>query len=177
MSSRFPAVSLVVIGAVGRLMPHPWNFTPVDAIGLYGGARLSGWFAYLLPALVMMVTDPIISTMHGSRLFSWGRLLVYASLTLNVLIGRWLMSRRSPIRIGAAASAAASQFFLITNFGVWLGSSMYPPTAAGLAACYLAALPFFGRTLAGALFYSALLFGVEALAARSWLKHPVTSRP
>jgi hypothetical protein len=59
------------------------------------------------------------------------------------------------------------QFYLITNFFVWLhASSVYPHTAAGLLACYVAALPFFGYTVLGDLFYSAVLFGAYALLKR-----------
>ena len=42
---------------------------------------------------------------------------------------------------------------------------MYPHTLAGLEACYIAALPFFGYTLLGNLAFSAAFFGGEALAA------------
>jgi hypothetical protein len=50
-------------------------------------------------------------------------------------------------------------FFLITNFGVWLGSSMYPQTGAGLIATYVAGIPFFQNTVLGTLFYSSVMFG------------------
>jgi len=49
--------------------------------------------------------------------------------------------------------------FVITNFGMWLFSGFYPRTLAGLEACYVAAIPFFQNTVAGDLFYAALLFG------------------
>ena len=42
---------------------------------------------------------------------------------------------------------------------------MYPHTLAGLEACYIAALPFFGYTLLGNLAFSAAFFGAEALLA------------
>lgn len=41
---------------------------------------------------------------------------------------------------------------------------MYPKSPAGLAACYIAALPFFGNTLRGDMFYAAALFGSMALS-------------
>ena len=40
---------------------------------------------------------------------------------------------------------------------------MYPHDAAGLVACYVAAIPFFQNTVPGDLVYSALLFGGFAL--------------
>jgi hypothetical protein len=43
---------------------------------------------------------------------------------------------------------------------------MYPPTWAGLEACYVAALPFFRDTLMGDLSYAAIMFGSYV-----WLQH------
>ena len=57
-------------------------------------------------------------------------------------------------------------FFLVTNFGAWIGSPMYPQTAGGLAAAYIAGVPFFQWTVLSTLFYSALLFGGFALLRR-----------
>jgi hypothetical protein len=63
--------------------------------------------------------------------------------------------------------AGSLQFYIITNFFVWFGShDMYPQTLSGLSACYVAALPFYGRTLLGDLFYSGVLFGAYALVSR-----------
>ena len=54
-------------------------------------------------------------------------------------------------------------FYIVTNFGMWLFSGIYPRTLAGLEACYVAAIPFFQNTVAGDLVYTALLFGGFAL--------------
>jgi hypothetical protein len=43
---------------------------------------------------------------------------------------------------------------------------MYAHSMTGLADCYAAAIPFFQNTVAGDLFYSALLFGGFALLQR-----------
>jgi hypothetical protein len=59
------------------------------------------------------------------------------------------------------------QFFLISNFGVWLKfPQSYAHTLSGLAACYVNAIPFYGRTLAADLLYSAALFGLHAWLSR-----------
>jgi hypothetical protein len=57
-------------------------------------------------------------------------------------------------------------FFVVTNFGAWATGMLYPLTWEGLVACYVAAIPFFGNTLAGDLVYTGLLFGAFALAER-----------
>ena len=90
----------------------------------------------------------------------------YLSVVLIVLLGWAVSARITFVRVGAAAVASSVLFFLLTNFSVWLGSSVYPQTFAGLAACYVAAIPFFQNTLAGDLFYSGLLFGGFALLER-----------
>jgi hypothetical protein len=68
--------------------------------------------------------------------------------------------------VAGAALGASVLFFLGSNLGVWAGGVLYPRTLAGLAACYIAALPFFGATLLGDLLYAALLFGGLALVER-----------
>ena len=70
------------------------------------------------------------------------------------------------LTIAGAALASSILFFAVTNFGTWATGEIYPPTLAGLAACYVAAIPFFQNTLAGDLFFSALLFGGFALLER-----------
>ena len=152
-------LGLTLVGALVRLVPHPPNFTSVGALGLYSGAWLAGWRAYLVPLLVMAVTDPIFG-------FSGTTPFVYASFLLNVWIGRRLQLSIHPRRLAGAILISSVQFFLITNLGVWLVGGLYPHTITGITTCYFAALPFFGRTLAGDLLYSGLLFGLHFWASR-----------
>jgi hypothetical protein len=84
---------------------------------------------------------------------------VYFSVALIVVIGWFSLQRVSALRVGAAALTSSILFFAITNFGMWLFSGFYPRTLVGLEACYVAAIPFFQNTVAGDLFYAALLFG------------------
>jgi hypothetical protein len=42
---------------------------------------------------------------------------------------------------------------------------MYPKSLAGLMTCYAAGLPFFRHTVAGDMLFTALAFGLPALAA------------
>jgi hypothetical protein len=169
--SKWPALSLTTIGAVLRVLPHPPNLAPVGAMSLFAGANLTGWQAYLVPLLLMAITDPIIAAMHGFDPFSRGTIFVYGSFLISVWIGKHLRGTYSPTRIGGAAFLCALQFYLITNFSTWMLGSMYPHTWAGLMTCYVSALPFFGYTLIGNLFYSAFFFG-----AHYWLTHRQLAR-
>ena len=161
------SLALTVVGGLGRLLPHWPNFTPVGGMSLFAGARLPGWQAYLVPLVIMAVTDPLLHLLFGIPGYTKATPLIYASFLLNVLIGRLMLAKsENAARIGAAAFLCSVQFFVISNFAVWLGSAFYVHNTAGLLACYTAALPFFGRTLAGDLFFSAVLFGLHAWLSR-----------
>ncbi len=152
------ALGMILLAAALRIAPHPWNFTPVGAMALFSGALIRDRrLAFVFPLLTLFIGDIFIG-FH--KLIP----IVYASFLLSVLIGRLLQNRRTILRIGAATLLGSAQFFLVTNFAVWWLLNSYPKSASGLAACYLAGIPFFWNTLAGDAFYSALLFGVYALA-------------
>jgi hypothetical protein len=160
-TSKPLAVGLTIVGILARLVPHAPNFSPVGGVSLFAGGRLSGWKAYLLPLALMLVTDPLVGG------YSFATPFVYASFLIYVWIGTRLRSTQNPLAFGAAAVAGSVQFFLITNFAMWLKPvSLYAHTAAGLMACYAAAIPFYGRTLLADLFYSAALFGAHAMLSR-----------
>jgi hypothetical protein len=163
------AIVMTVLAALVRLAPHPPNFSPIGSVALFGGARLRGWQAYLVPLLALAITDPIRSRMEGGYpAYSSGTIIVYGSFLISVFLGRtFLRNTNSPLRIASVVFAGSLQFYLITNFFVWFGAhDMYPQTLSGLAACYVAGLPFYGRTLLGDLFFSSVLFGVYALVSR-----------
>ena len=154
-------LSAIVAAAALRLVPHPPNFSPIDAMALFGGAYLGRRaMAFVAPLAALLLSDFVLGFYHGI-------VTVYGTVALIVLIGWWLSSRRSVVRIAAAAAASSVLFFIVTNFGMWLFSGFYPRTLPGLEACYVAAIPFFQNTIAGDLFYSGLLFGGFALLERS----------
>jgi len=154
------ALALIVLAAALRVAPHPWNFTPVGAMALFSGALLKDRrLAFFFPLLALFLGDIFVG-------FHKLVPIVYASFLINVTIGVWLRDRRTVARISLATLLGATQFFLVTNFAVWWLLNSYPKTTSGLAACYLAGIPFFWNTLAGDAFYAALLFGAFALAER-----------
>ncbi len=163
------ALVMTVLAALVRLAPHPPNFSPIGGVALFGGAKLRGWQAYVVPLLALAITDPIRSRIEGGYpAYSLETIVVYASFLISVFLGRtFLRNTNSPLRIGTVVFAGSLQFFLITNFFSWLGlSDIYPQTLGGLTACYVAALPFYGRTLLGDLFFSGVLFAAYALVSR-----------
>ncbi|HMD32720.1 MAG TPA: DUF6580 family putative transport protein, partial [Candidatus Acidoferrales bacterium] len=160
---RIPVLMILILAAAAaRIGPHPWNFAPVGAMALFSGAMLRDRrLAFGFPLAAMLAGDCVIG-------FHILMPVVYASFLLSVGIGRWLAPSRTVGRVAAGTLAGSIQFFLLTNFAVWLvpGVGVYPKTMAGLLACYVAGIPFFWNTLAGDAFYVALLFGGFALAER-----------
>jgi hypothetical protein len=159
--SRFLALlSAIAVAAALRLVPHPPNFSPIDAMALFSGAYFGRRaLAFVAPLAALLLSDLVLGFYAGMN-------FVYASVALIVLIGWWVSERRTLLRVGTAALAGSVAFFVITNFGMWLFSGIYPRSMAGLEACYVAAIPFFQNTLAGDLFYASLLFGGFAVAER-----------
>jgi hypothetical protein len=154
------ALALILLAAALRIAPHPWNFTPVGAMALFSGAVLRDRrLAFFFPLLALFLGDIFIG-------FHKLMFVVYASFLVNVAIGLWLRDRRTIARITLATLFGAIQFFIVTNFAVWQFLSGFPHTASGLAACYIAGIPFFWNTLAGDAFYATLLFGSYAFAER-----------
>ena len=153
-NSRIVALlSAIVVAAVLRLVPHPANFTPIGAMALFSGAYLGRrGLAFAAPLGAMVLSDAVLGFYSGF----W---ITYVAVALIVAVGFLALSRVSVLRIAGAAIASSVLFFLVSNFGTWAASGMYPHTLAGLSACYVAAVPFFQNTVAGDLFYAALLFG------------------
>jgi hypothetical protein len=139
----------------------PYNFTPVEAIALFGGA----WFedrrlAFLVPLGAMLIADAIIG-LHAMLP------VVYACIGASVLLGFGLRGRVSVARVAAFGVAGSLLFFAVVSFVEWLlGDTEY--CRAGLVSCYVAALPFLKNWLAGTLVWSGILFGGFDLLRRRW---------
>jgi hypothetical protein len=167
-NSRPLTFGLTLLSALGRLVPHAPNVTPLGGSCLFAGSRVAGFWAYLLPLAVMVATDPFVGG------YTISTPLIYASFMINVWIGRRMLgnSRRiTPIRVGSAAFLCSLQFFLLADFALWAGglwqhNPIYAASLSGLISCYTLALPFWGRTLAGDLLFSGALFGLYALLNR-----------
>ncbi|HET8749143.1 MAG TPA: DUF6580 family putative transport protein [Sphingomicrobium sp.] len=156
----FALLAAVFAAAALRLVPHPPNFSPIDAMALFSGAYLGRrWLAFVAPLGALLLSDSLLGFYQGME-------FQYVSVALIVLLGWVALPKVSVLRLGGATVAGSVLFFAITNFGTWLTSGMYPHTLPGLGACFIAAIPFYQNTLAGDLVYAALLFGSFALAER-----------
>jgi hypothetical protein len=160
------AAGLAVVAGLLRLFPHPWNFVPMGAIGIFAGARMRGGWAWLVPLLVRAGTDLALSSKYeGYPIFDP---FVYGSYVACVLLGRLLTRTSSPWPILGMGVASSILFFLVTNFGAWIQwPHVYPDRSlTGLLEAYEAGIPFYRGTFLGDLLYTPLLFGADAVVVR-----------
>lgn len=159
---RFAVITAIVATlALSRLLPHPFNFSPIAALALFGGARYSNrWAAYLVPLVALWVSDLFLNyAFFGSFVpFYQGAFFTYAAFALIVLLGSLALKKLSIKNLLLTSLSASALFFVVSNFGVWASGIMYPLTSQGLVACYTAAIPFFRNTLAGDMVYSFAIF-------------------
>lgn len=159
MNTRNITLFVLILGAaLSRMIPHPWNFTAIGAMALFGSAHFSNKkLSLILPMLALLVSDVAMGYQP-----QW--LSVYAPFLMIGMLGWNLQGRVSAVRVGGSAVLASVIFFVVSNFGVWASSQMYAMNWQGLVQCYAMALPFFGNQVAGDLFFSGALFaGYELL--------------
>ncbi len=170
--------AMIAAAALSRLLPHPPNFAPIEAMALFGGAYFaSRRLALLVPLLAMAASDLLLGALRGGTWLEYfttpqylpSLLANYACIALTVALAFGLRGRVNGPRVLGYSLAGSVLFFAVSNFALWLTAFAVPHGAActtGLLPCYVAALPFFQWTVLGTLFYSALLFGGFALLRR-----------
>jgi hypothetical protein len=162
------AYLLMVLAVLSRVVPFPgMNFTAVGAGLLYFGARRP-LREMALPVLALMGTDYYLTVFAYHYPFHTSAYLItWAWYAAVVVLGRLLLKRQVTVpRVIGGPVLASTSFFLVSNYAVWMSGVMYPHTAAGLGACYLAAIPFYRNDLLSTTVITAVAFGVPLLARK-----------
>lgn len=146
--------------------------TPIGALAVWGGLRLTAPWNYAAVVAAMLISD-IFLGFHATMPYVYGSLLVVT----------WLGNRAAksaPSQVMGLTLAGAGIFFLVTNFGVWAATPFYRHTSAGLVQAYLAGLPFLRLSLLGDIIYVSGFFALEAvgrkLAASPFQTRPISTR-
>jgi hypothetical protein len=163
--------ALILLCAFSRIIPHIPNYSPLGAIGLFGAAHFSKkWQAFLIPIAATWLSDLFINNVIYAQYypkFTWfyeGFYWQYGSYLIITLTGLGILNKINIPKVLTGTLASTAIFFLVSNFGCWIGSTTYPQNFGGLITCYAAGIPFLKGTLLGDLFYSGVLFGTFALA-------------
>lgn len=150
-----PECALLLLAVFSRLVPHAPNFTALGAVAVFSAYFFRSRREAIAVALAALLISDLVIGFYPY--VAW----VYGAFLLTMLVGRALAkaSRLSwSLTIGANV-VAALVFFFVTNFGVWATGTLYARTTAGLVECFVAAIPFFGNTLASQLIFGVALFG------------------
>jgi hypothetical protein len=163
------AYALIFAAVLSHVLPHPWlNFTAVGGGLLVFGARRPLWQA-VFPIALLAAADYYLTVFAYRYPFHVSAyLLTWAWYAVAIIFGRVLLreSQTAPRVVGAALLSSTS-FFLVSNYAVWAAAgSFYPHTAAGLATCFTAALPFYRNDVLSTTLVVGLVYGLPALAAR-----------
>ena len=161
MKDKIFPVILIFLAVLLRFLPHPVNVAPITAMALFGGVYFNKKYALLVPLVVMFFSDLFLG-FHNTMLF------VYGSFLLAGVIGVILKRHNNFKWILGGTLLSSVLFFIITNFGVWFMNmgNMYAKNLAGLAQCYVMAIPFFRNTVLGDLFYTVIMFGGYQILCR-----------
>ena len=174
-------VVMILLAAFSRVIPHPYGFSPLGAIGLFGAAYFTKkWQSVLAPIAAAWLSDLFLDNViysHYYPEFNWfhkglytpyAGLLLYGSYVLIALVGMFIFQKVNAQRVIIGALASTVIFFLVSNFSGWIGDPLYTQDFSGLMTCYIAGIPFIKGTLMGDLFYSTALFGSFALAQKQF---------
>ena len=133
-------MAFILIAVCFRLIPHPPNFTPITSLALFSGMMFQRkWLSILVPITAMLLSDVVLG-------FGMISMWVYAAFML-VTISGWVLKQMNVKSILVSSMI----FFIVSNFGVWMLG--YPHTFDGLMLCYTLAIPFFGYSILGDLFW------------------------
>ena len=158
--------TLVTVGF--RFLPHPVNFTPVLALGLFAGTILpSRFLAMIFVTAAMLVSDAVVGFYDLEQM-----VVVYSALALSCWIGRKSNVKPQSMAFLGQGFMASFVFFVLTNSAVWGGTPLYPKTLNGLWMSCVAGLPFFHHT-----FLSTVVFGFSMLALHRALELKVVMVP
>ena len=153
----FP-ISLILILALARLIPHPPNFTPVIAVAIMSSYFFKNIKVSFIVLLVAMLISDLFIGFYENLFF------VYISLILITYIFHKISIKINFKNLFVYGFAGSLIFFIVSNFGVWaLGSPgvndiAYDKSLSGLIQCYILAIPFFGNT-----FLSTIIFAYPAI--------------
>ena len=159
-ADRTTLILATLLVCVSLFLPRPANFAPIGAFGLFCGAHAGTRTAWGYPVAALTGYVVAIGGYHWLVLGS-----VILGFSIPAAMGRhWLAGRARWRRIGWSSLAASVVFFLISNLGSWIAFG----TAQGetLVHHYARGVPYFWSTLAGDLFFSAVLFGSYRVVSR-----------
>lgn len=164
------AAVLIMAAALSRLLPHPYNFSPIAGMALLAGSVVADKkLAFIIPLGALFLSDLCFSLFTNiPGFYGTSQLINYGAFALIIVLGMLLIKKIKLRNVVLASLSASVLFFIVSNFGTWATAGGIPPytaNGAGLLNTYILGIPFFGNTLIGDLVYSGILFGAYRLVS------------
>ena len=83
-------VSLILVITLSRLIPHPYNFTPVIAAGIFSGFYFRQFFLVFFIIILSMFVGDLYLGFHNTMFFTYIALIV--PVALGIMIKRFRFS-------------------------------------------------------------------------------------
>ena len=77
-------ICLILILSFSRLIPHPWNFSPILAVGIFSGFYFKNFILSLFIVICSMFLGDLYLGFHSTMFFT------YISLAIAVVIGLFI---------------------------------------------------------------------------------------
>src|SRR2546426_3694681 len=117
---------IIVLAVLARFLPHAWNFSPVYGALLFGGARLNKRESIWFPALLLGISDFIL-TDFVYHLHLGGKVIFQVAAFASISFAGWLLRERIGLgRFIFANVVGAAAVYLFSNFWGWVGLPKYP---------------------------------------------------
>lgn len=141
------------------------NFSPIGAMALFGGAYFNKRIkAFVFPLLILFVSDFVlhqtIFRSSGNGILYGGWYWVYGSFALMVIAARLILKKLTIFHYLVSVLVCVLIHWIVTDFGVWIGSKIYAQNLSGFISCLANAIPFEWRFMSGTMIYGAILFGL-----------------
>jgi hypothetical protein len=146
------------------------NFTPIGAMGLFGGTYFNQpWKKWFFPLAALLLSDAIlmhtIYAGYSNGLLYKGWMYTYLAFAVIVLIGTLIKHVKISTVITAAVAAAIAHW-LITDLPVWWFGGLDIRNGQhlqrnwdGLVQCYVQALPYLRNMLVANIMYCTIFYG------------------
>ena len=115
---------IVLLAVLARFIPHIPNFSPVYGALLFGGARLRKRDSIWFPLVLLGASDVVLTNVIYRMSIGWAELIQIVAFAAIAMIGWLLRPRVTLLRFSFACAAGPTAFYLISDFGVWLGWQM-----------------------------------------------------
>lgn len=172
MAKLLPLCLWLLLALLARLMPHTPNFSAYASLIMLMGYQLTRANTLILTLVSLVISDIVLAALSPYPILGLWSIFTYSGFLAMAWAAHYLYQQPKLKRISMFGISANCAYWLWTNFGTWLTSTMYPHTGTGLLTCFVAGLPFLENSLISALIFLPIGFGMMILMERSWALKP-----